>query len=276
MTFLDSDTIIGVHESHPVLRSLIQGTAEADEAAEGEVSRLFKIRSADSHGQRSSASVLINRMYAARGYLTTPIPRFQMPSRITFTATEHEETIGTITIGFDGEAGLHVDELFSDETDAIRRQGRRICEFTKLAMDSVVKSKRVLASLFHVAYIFAHRTMAYDDLVIEVNPRHVRYYERMLGFEALGAPRYNRRVDALAVLMRLKFSHAHDQIDRFGGSPEYALAERSLYPHFFSVNEEASIVGRLRRTQPNWTTLPGAVSGMPCADEQSGAGRPHH
>jgi len=275
---LDSDTIIGVHESHPLLRSLIQGADEADEAQVGEVSRLFKIRSADSHGQRSSASVLINRMYASRGYLATPLPAYQMPTRITFTATEHEETIGTITIGFDSAAGLHVDELFWQETDAIRRQGRRICEFTKLAMDSVVKSKRVLASLFHVAYIFAHRNMGYDDLVIEVNPRHVRYYERMLGFEALCASRHNQRVNAPAVLMRLKFSHAHEQIDRFGGSPEYGLVERSLYPYFFSVDEEASIVGRLKQTQPEWTSSsehrPGMANVVNGAEPQRRP--PHH
>ena len=77
----------------------------------------------------------------------------------------------------------------------------------------------------------------------------------MLGFETLGEPRHNGRVNATAVLMRLRFTHAHEQIDRFGGRPELAGSERSLYPHFFSVNEEASIVGRLRRTQPDWALL---------------------
>jgi hypothetical protein len=254
--FLESDTIIGVlHEAHLPLRSMLQSDFGPEAGSEDEVSRLFKIRSADSFGQRSSASVLINRMYSARGYRTTPLPTSQQPTRITFTATEHDETIGTITVGFDSANGLHVDELFEVETEQIRAQGRRLCEFTKLAMDSVVKSKRVLASLFHVAYIFAHRIMGIDDLVIEVNPRHVRYYERMLGFEAIGEPRHNGRVNAPAVLMRLRFSHAHEQIDRFGGRPELGASERSLYPYFFSVKEEASIVGRLRRTQPDWALL---------------------
>ena len=97
--------------------------------------------------------------------------------------------------------------------------------------------------------------MGIDDLVIEVNPRHVRYYQRMLGFETIGKTRHNRRVDAPAVLMRLRFSHAHEQVERFGGRPDLGLSERSLYPYFFSVAEEASIVGRLRRTQPDWAAL---------------------
>ena len=250
---MEGETIIGVtHEAHPPLRSLIQGSATGpDDDGGGEVSRLFKIRAADSHGQRSSASVLINRMYASRGYRVTTTPSEQLPTRITFTANEHDNTIGTISVGFDSERGLHVDELFSSEVEAIRREGRQVCEFTKLAMDSVVQSKRVLASLFHVAYIFAHRMIGIDDLLIEVNPRHVRYYQRMLGFEAMCSPRHNPRVNAPAVLMRLRFAHAHEQIDRFGGRPDYSAVERSLYPLFFSVEEEAAMVGRLKATQPD-------------------------
>ncbi|MDE2296670.1 MAG: hypothetical protein KGK18_00730, partial [Burkholderiales bacterium] len=68
------DTIIGVpFEPHVPLRSLLQDSSEPDEPHGDEVSRrLFKIRSADTSGQRSSASILISRMYATRGYRTTP------------------------------------------------------------------------------------------------------------------------------------------------------------------------------------------------------------
>lgn len=252
---LERDTIIGVpFEAHVPLRSMLQDQSEPDLGPhDDEVSRrLFKIRSADSSGQRGSASILINRMYGRRGYRSTPLPEQQLPTRITLVASDHHEvTIGTITIGFDSPAGLHADDPFGAETDGLRSAGRRICEFTKLAVDSVVRSKRVLASLFHVAYIFAYRTMGFDTLLIEVNPRHVRYYQRMLGFEPLGPQRLNRRVNAPAVLLSLDFSHAHDQIERYGGRPEYSLVERSLYPYFFSIQEEASIVGRLMRTQPD-------------------------
>ena len=43
---------------------------------------------------------------------------------------------------------------------------------------------------------------SFDYVVIEVNPRHVRYYERMLGFEVIGPERMNPRVEAPAVLLR--------------------------------------------------------------------------
>jgi hypothetical protein len=242
----DNQTIIGVpFESSQPLRSMLLDQRVATVVPDFRGHRLFKIRAADSHGQRSSASILLNRMYATRGYKSNGVPAAAAPNKITLTACEHDDTMGTITVGFDSPAGLSVDELFGKEVDELRNRGRRVCEFTKLAMDSLVRSKRVLASLFHVAYIYAHRINGYQELLIEVNPRHVRYYERMLGFVAHGAERLCPRVNAPAVLMSLDFKHAHDQIAQFGGQQHLADDERSLYPYFFSVGEEAGIVGRL-------------------------------
>lgn len=213
-----------------------------------QTNKLFSIRSAQSWDHRHSASLLIKKMYATRGYGTSALPDQAQPTRVTFVASDEDTAIGTMTIGFDSEDGLFVDDLFSETTNALRAQGRRICEFTKLAMDSVVRSKHVLASLFHVAYFHAHRSMKFDDLLIEVNPRHVRYYQHMLGFKVLGEPRMNTRVGAVSVLMRLEFAHAHRMVECFGGKPELAATERSLYPLFFSPADEDSTLNRLIAT----------------------------
>ncbi len=245
---MEFDTIIGVpFEEHRPLHSMLHVQPEPETPApEEQVGRMVKIRSADSSGRRGSASVLINRMYATRGYRSSPLPAERDPSRITLVASEHDEVIGTITIGFDSPSGLHVDDLFAGEVDGLRRAGRRVCEFTKLAVDSLERSKRVLAALFHVSYIYGHLLMSYDNLLIEVNPRHVRYYRRMLGFRAIGGPRLNLRVNAPAVLMSLDFAHVRAQIAKYGGKPQYSMLERSLYPYSFSPAEESGIVGRLR------------------------------
>jgi len=208
--------------------------------------RLFNIRAADTEGQRSSANILINRRYSWRGYGVPSLPDADTLDRITLVASDEDTTIGTLSIGFDGAEGLFVEELFPREVRDLRDSGRSICEFTKLAMDAVIGSKRVLASLFHVAYIYAYRIKGFDCLLVEVNPRHVRYYERILGFKVMGPERTNRRVNAPAVLLRLDFAHTDEQIRKFGGCPETSETERSLYPHSFSVDEEAGIIGRLR------------------------------
>lgn len=211
--------------------------------------RLIQIRSANTHGQRSSASILINRMYSWRGYQTSALPEEAPPSRLTLVASDHDETVGTITVGFDQGEGLYVDDLFPQEVASLRDAGHRLCEFTKLAMDTELQSRHVLASLFHTAYLYAHRVMDYDRLLIEVNPRHVGYYRRMLGFKVLGQARLNRRVNAPAVLLCLDLSHSRAQIAKLGGLQEAAVGERSLYPYFFSPREEAGVMARMQGAQ---------------------------
>jgi len=247
---LDRNTIInGEMEPARGLRTMLAPPAHVklDVDVDDDLAlRLFKIRTAYTARQRTSANVLIERRYSWRGY---DVPRLHQDGnldRITLVASDDDTTIGTLSIGFDGTSGLLVEELFPDEVQDLRDSGRSICEFTKLAMDSVLGSKRVLASLFHVAYIYAYRVKGFDCLLIEVNPRHVRYYEKILGFRVIGPKRTNRRVNAPAVLMALDFSHTEEQIGKFGGQPGLSATERSLYPFSFSVDEEAGIVGRLR------------------------------
>ena len=204
----------------------------------------FKIRLADTHGQRSSASMLIKKMYSWRGYQTA----FNMddqPNRMTLVASSDDRTIGTITIGFDSAIGLLADDLYKVELDLLRSQGRRLCEFTKLAVDGEIKSKQVLAALFHIAFIYAFDIQKFTDLLIEVNPRHVKYYERMLGFMGWAETRINTRVNAPAVLLRLELGYVRSQIAKFGGKPELSTGEKSLYPFAFSQGEEAGISNRL-------------------------------
>jgi len=219
--------------------------AETPSAEAIERASCFKIRAADSSGTRSSASILIDKMYAKRGYLTTPLSPEQTPNRLTLVASDYYSTIGTLTVGFDAENGLLVDDLFPEEVRKLRDVGRTVCEFTKLAMDNVVRSKRVLAALFNVAYLYAYKIKGADNLLIEVNPRHVRYYRNMLGFKVLGPRRLNTRVNAPAVLLSLDLAYVDEQVNELGGRPELAATNRSIYPHFFSKREESGIISRL-------------------------------
>lgn len=215
-------------------------------------SRLVKIRAADSDGHRSSANILIKRRYEWRGYQGASLPLDYNANRITLSATEHDETIGTITVGLDSHTGLFAEDVFPQEVASLREEGRKICEFTKLAMDPIDGAKRVLSSLFHVAFLIAHRIKRYDTLVLEVNPRHVNYYKRMLGCVVLGEERLNRRVNAPAVLLWLDFAYVDQQIAKLAGTAGQESSDRTLYPHFFSLAEETGILSRLHGCQ--WLT----------------------
>lgn len=205
----------------------------------------IKIRLADSEDHRNSASMLINRMYSWRGYVTSSqVP--ENPNLITLMASEdHHAVFGTISLSFDSPIGLLADETYREEINAFRSMGKKICEFTKLALNSEINSKEVLAALFHVAFIYAWYIRECSDLLIEVNPRHRRFYERSLGFKQRGEIRNNPRVNAPSVLLWLDLSHAEREIQKYGGSHTRSAPGRSLYPYFFSPNEVHGIAQRL-------------------------------
>jgi hypothetical protein len=68
---------------------------------------------------------------------------------------------------------------------------------------SFARSKRLIASLFNLLYIYSHRVKGCTDILIEINPRHRDFYEKLLEFEQMGGERMCERVKAPALLMHL-------------------------------------------------------------------------
>lgn len=210
--------------------------------------KTFGIRLADTEDGRNSASLLINKMYAWRGYGSTHKVESN-PNRITLAASEKDgTTIGTVTLGIDSDSGLLADEIFKDHVDALRHDGGKLCEITKLAFDHTVRSKHALAALFHTLFIYSYHIHGRTHALIEVNPRHRRFYESMLGFKRVGTVRENPRVQAPAYLLAAELTEMAEQIRQFGGTADKApsQAQRSLFPFFFSVREEEGILNRLK------------------------------
>jgi hypothetical protein len=113
--------------------------------------KVFRIRSADSAGHRSSIGLLVDKMYAWRKYaFTEPSDSLRHdPNRIALAVYDQDHAIATATLGLT-EIGLLVDEA--------RKSPRRCavaaasCAMTKLAVEHP-SNQRVLASLFHVSLI---------------------------------------------------------------------------------------------------------------------------
>lgn len=226
---------------------LVSGAESRQPQPESIEQQSFKIRLAHTEERVNNASLLIQRMYMRRGY---DVPGMQkVPDRITLMASQNEAIVGTLTLGIDAGNGLMADENYKKEVDQLRAEGRRVCELTKFAVDRTQGSKRVLASLFHIAYIYGRILHKQTDVVIEVTPKHALFYKRMLGFEQFGEERLNSRVNTMGLLLRLKIDYVDRQIARWGGKADEAVAEgeRSLYPYFFSKKDEVGIVRRLLR-----------------------------
>ena len=242
----DFDRTIISFESPYRLKDLCpppEGDPEVREERLGE--KLFKLRFAQRDETFNNASMLVQKRYAWRGFPKAQLKKY--PNRITILSFHQEKIVGTVTVGYDSEEGMLADEIYKTEIDALRAQGRRVGELSKLAIDENIGSKQLLASLIHIAYLYGviHEC---TDAIIEIVPRHKAFYEKMLGFKQLGEEKMNNRVHFPVLLMHLELDYMRQKIEALGGKGK-AVKDRSLYPHFFSPQDQEGILGRLLREE---------------------------
>lgn len=171
----------------------------------------YHIRPVYDEQQRSLVSALVQRRYAWRGYATTALDYPAADAnRLTLAAWQYGELAATLTLGRDSPQGLYADALYAAELERLRDPQRVLCEVSRLAVDPDFSSPELLASLFASAFDYGRRLFAASDVVIGVNPRHVGYYQRRLGFRRIGAQQHCACVDAPVVLM-------HQALDRGAG-----------------------------------------------------------
>ena len=200
----------------------------------------FRVTSAGDLARHGAASLLLKDRYSWRGYGA----EHEIPSsayHTTFTTEIGGVVVGTLTLAIDSREGLAIDKSFPEYTSSARQlPGSRICELTRFAFDSSVKSKQVLAGLFHMVFIYGTTVSDCSDLFIEVHPRHANFYDGMLGFKAVGRAGVNASVRAPSQLMKLKVDDIRCAIVD-STSEAGRKTSRSLYGHFFSQVHELQI-----------------------------------
>ena len=212
--------------------------------------RSFEIQLALTQDQRDGAEELINEMYAWRGYGSDH--RLSEASNcFTFNAVVDGKVAGTLSLTVDENTVLAADNTFGDALDRIRAMpGVQICELTKFAFSPSTAPMHVIASLFHTIFIFGTQRFACTDLFIEVNPRHIRFYQVLLGFTLVGQLRPNASVGAPSQLMRLRVSDIGKYISEHAGGAD--TSARSLYPYFLSAAQELIICERMAALDERW------------------------
>ena len=169
-------------------------------------SRSLTIRRVTDHRDQLASDQLVRRMYAWRGYLTKrQFATSNDPDRATIAAWHDSELVATLTLTRDNGHSLLCESLYPDEVSGLRAKGLKICECSRLAVDQELSSRKILDVFFRTAYSFARSHFGSTDAVIEINPRHCRYYESELGFSRLGTARICPRVDAPAILLHRDF-----------------------------------------------------------------------
>ncbi len=192
----------------------------------------MRVDVAKSPQQIEAARCLVRKRYAWRGYEVEPADdhgaggtRERLSQEITFVAARDEMTLGTVTLRLDGPSGLRAEETHGEIIKSVRSGGRRVCELTRLAVAASVDSQAVLASLFSLAYGAGRTIHGVTDVFIEVNPRHVGFYSRVLGFVVAAGERLCERVRAPSVLLHAEVAELADRLEALVNS---AFAQPAL------------------------------------------------
>lgn len=157
--------------------------------------------------QLMAAESLVLRRYAWRGYRSTAEARQEAGPRVMLLAEKDGTLMGTLTVRPDSPAGLLAERTYGDEIQRLRSEGHRLGELVRLAVEEGADWKSALDALVQSAYFITHVVHSLTDVLIEVHPRHVRFYQRVFGFALAAAERVCERVGAPSTLLRLDLDH---------------------------------------------------------------------
>jgi len=173
---------------------------------------------AKSQKEKKEALFLVEKEYIKQDYIDPKnsdckleISKFSA----TFVAKLNGKVAGTVSIVFDSESGLPMDDIYKDELEKFRNSNKKIVEVCRLATDNdflknsgVFDKKRnslsLLISLFKLVFHYSiYKNI--DYICISINPKHDLFY-KSLGFEDIGGLKYYPSVNnapALAKAIRI-------------------------------------------------------------------------
>ncbi len=178
------------------------------------VEEVWRVHFAENDDDFAEALRLVQSRYEMRGYVPEGRERAELtlyhvlPETRTILVKALSRVVATVTFVPDSPLGLPAEQVFHDEVAPLRAEGRHLSELSALAVADRIRIEdrpHLTRWLFHSIEAQVRGEGRIDDLLITVNPRHVAFYDRRLGFETIAGPRPHPKVQgADAVLMRLR------------------------------------------------------------------------
>jgi hypothetical protein len=195
--------------------------------------------------ERAEAFRLIYNAYLKTG-LAKPNPfsmrllrQHLLPTTDMFVAVCADEVQATVTLIRDGDSGLPMDCVYRAEVNRLRQAGKKLAEVSCLADHGAEINRNSLPRCLELFrwMVQAARVRGTDALVVAINPRHLRFYERYLDFERIGnEAAYPAVCDQPAIALLLDFERIDRErpknYRRFFGRPiqRKLLAEQPITP----------------------------------------------
>ena len=118
-----------------------------------------------------------------------------IPQTTVFTALENEQLLGTVTLTEDGPAGLSVDSEFKDLVDPFRKLPCKIASVWRLVTQPTIRRSLVVMSLIGKVIETCTEQNIYLVFLV-INPKHEKFYNRMLCFQTISETREELAVKA--------------------------------------------------------------------------------
>ncbi|MBL4869272.1 MAG: hypothetical protein JKY67_23155 [Pseudomonadales bacterium] len=216
----------------------------------------FRISVASNRVDREKVYQLSQKVYGQCGYSSQDRNKLFVnsddarPDTITFLAEdENGNSVASISVVSNVHGDIPCQKIFKDELSELNNQNKKMVEITRLVVDeSYRNSRNLIKNLMNFVYIHAYKNLASDHMLIEVNPRHVGYYKRLLCFEVIGDSKPCGRVQgAPAVLLKLDLGKAEEKIIA-GRNTTARVGRKTLYNYFVLEMQEAYIGDFIRES----------------------------
>lgn len=178
--------------------------------------RPYVIRPAQGRAELDAVHRLTHDSIVAGGYMLArpdgrldSYPMLDASPLTTVLVAECDGTIiGTNSLTADGPLGLHTDLYFPTETNAVRRDRRRLVSSFRIATDPMVQDRHgyaLILDLVKWTLVVATEAYAFETMLCTFNPKHESVYRRMLRATTIAhqAKVAHGDVNAGAVLMRI-------------------------------------------------------------------------
>jgi len=222
-------------------RALTPVGAEPGPFREVEPREKFKIRLAQGPAVRRTEA-------ARRGDPESTLPGAdQDPFLFSFLAHNQGKLAGSVGVRLDSAVrGLAADDMYLDQLDDLRGAGMKLAEMVQISVDMNSVPRRVLAGMFHTAYLFAGTARGCDYCVLLANARYADFFYSSLGFDYVGDERVNGRTATPMALLAAHLPTVIEALARVGGRPGLATGDPTLFSHGFSPEEVGGVMKRLK------------------------------
>ncbi len=215
------------------------------------------IKIANTLEEREAVYRLAYQVYLEKGYINQNTSKWLIQpydeaqeTIILMVQDANKKLVGSFTILFDSIRKLPADKIYNDEINNLRSKNKKIVEISRLVINPEFRnSKETLVLLFNYLAICGSYVTPFDNIIIEVNPRHKEYYKSILCFEELGKEKPCPQVqNAPAVLLNLPLDIYHAEVDRVHKAKQQTNQKiRTLYPYFLKPEQESLVASYLEK-----------------------------